>query len=296
VNWQPPKPAGSLSLVLAAVGLLALASVCTAQAITDGTSRERMKLAKGIELNDESKEVIAWAAKTYRVEIAWKNVPYPIYLPEVKKTLAGADPSKLALQESLPALRKAMAKYPRDLLHSVGLTRIILGANLQASGVAVGGYSYPPSHSFIVSIEADGRKNFEERRFHHEIFHLMDRALLGQFAKQDLTWVRLNGPNFKGYQTGDGWQWIAAQQTGKPGLEPEPGFVSAYSMSAVGEDKAEVFAYLMIDAKGLAQKAATDPVLRAKVERMKQLVRQASPKMDARYFDKIANAAGSSLP
>jgi hypothetical protein len=119
---------------------------------------------------------------------------------------------------------------------------------------------------------------------------LIDRAILGQFARQDPFWVRLNGPTFKGYQTGDGWNWMANQQPGKPRPDADKGFVSAYSMSSVQEDKAEIFAHLMEDPAALMKLAEADPIIHAKVQRMKQLVRQASPKMDNKFFEKLAQA------
>jgi hypothetical protein len=244
--------------------------------------------ASSHDLSQESRETIAWISKNYRIDIVWKKAPYPIFLAEERKSLEGINPGADAVEAALPGLRQALAKYPREVPHAAGLSRIILGTKLKASGVHIGGYSNPPSRSLILEIDDAGQQPFKSITMHHEIFHLIDRAILGQFAKQDLGWARLNGPGFKGYQSGDGWKWMANQQPGKGKPPPESGFVSPYSMSSIQEDKAEVFAHLMEDPAALGALAEKDPVIRAKVERMKQLARQASPKMDSKYFDKLA--------
>lgn len=269
------------------------ANICPAQsgqprAAKDGTS------VNSHDLTREAKDTITWAAKTYRIEIVWKKAPYPIMLLEERNMLDGTNPSKEAVEAALPGLRKALEKYPRELPHAAGLSRIILGTKLRASGVHIGGYSNPPSRSLILEIDDAGQQPFKSITLHHEIFHLIDRAILGQYAKQDLGWARLNGPGFRGYQSGDGWKWMATQQPGKARPTAEPGFVTPYSMSSIQEDKAEVFALLMEDPTPLAALAEKDAVIRAKVERMKQLARQASPKMDSKFFDKLAVAAKKS--
>lgn len=274
-------------LVLSAALLLSQSPFCWAQSSSGKVSNAKTA-AGNRDLSREAKETIAWVAKNYRIEIVWKSVPYPIPLREERKMLEGVDPTKEVVEEALPGLKAALSKYPHEVPHAAGLRKIILGANLKASGVHIGGYSYPPSHALILEIENGDKRGFPSRTMHHEIFHLIDRAILGQFSKQDVIWLRLNGPAFRGYQMGDGWNWMANQQPGKARPTAERGFVSPYSMSSVQEDKAEVFGFLMDDPAALKTMADGDAIIRAKVERIKQLVRQASPKMDNKFFDKLA--------
>jgi hypothetical protein len=280
---------GTCLLTLAAACLLFPPTRAMAQSAGGRVSKEKSSSANH-ELSHEAREVIAWAAKNYRIEIVWKNVPYPIALREERKMLEGTNPTKEAIEEALPALKTALAKYPKEVPHAAGLFKIIFGANLKASGIHIGGYSYPPSRALILEIENGDKRAFKSLTLHHEIFHLIDRAILGQFARQDPAWLRLNGPAFKGYQVGDGWNWMAKQTAGQPKPVADKGFVSPYSMSSVQEDKAEVFALLMEDPAALANLAQSDPIIRAKAERIKQLVRQASPKMDHKFFEKLAAA------
>jgi hypothetical protein len=278
---------GIFSILACGAALFLSPNVCQAQAGA-GKAAKSGSAGNTHDLTREAKDTIAWVAKNYRIDVVWKKVPYPVLLVEERKSLEGTNPSPDAVEAALPGLRQALAKYPRELPHAAGLSRILLGTNLKASGVHIGGYSNPPSRSLILEIDEAAQQPFKSIKLHHEIFHLIDRAILGQFAKQDLAWARLNGPGFRGYQSGDGWKWMANQQPGQSKPQAEAGFVSPYSMSSIQEDKAEVFGLLMEDPAALTALAEKDPVIRTKVERMKQLVRQASPKMDNKYFDKLA--------
>ncbi len=273
-------------LTLSAAIALLLPAGTQAQSTGGKASKEKTSAANQ-ELSRESRDVIAWAAKNYRIEIVWKGVPYPIPLREERKLLEGTNPTKETVEEALPALKTALSKYPKEVPHSAGLFKIIFGANLKASGIHIGGYSYPPSKALILEIDNEDKRTFKTLTLHHEIFHLIDRAILGQFARQDPGWLRLNGPAFKGYQVGDGWNWMA-KQNGQPKPVADKGFVTPYSMSSVQEDKAEVYALLMEDPAALAKLAQSDPIIRAKADRIKQLVHQASPKMDRKFFEKLA--------
>ncbi|CAN5564143.1 hypothetical protein BH10PLA2_BH10PLA2_26470 [soil metagenome] len=269
--------------------LVAWTHSSTALAQSNGSKGSKSRSGgANAKLSQEAREVIAWAAKNYRIEIVWKNVPYPIALREERKMLEGTTPTKESVDEALVGLKTALAKYPKAVPHAAGLFKIMLGANLKASGVHIGGYSHPPSRALILEIENEGKRAFHGLTMHHEIFHLIDRAILGQFARQDLYWMRLNGPAFKGYQVGDGWNWMANQPTGKAKPVADKGFVSPYSMSSVQEDKAEVFGLLMEDPAKLTKLSKEDPVIRAKADRIKQLVHQASPRMDHKFFEKLA--------
>jgi hypothetical protein len=292
MNSSPGCKRVRAGLIVCAAFTLIHASTGLAQSNGTRSSKSRSG-GPNAELSQEARDVIAWAAKNYRIEIVWKNVPYPIALREERKMLEGTTPSKEAVDEALVGLKAALSKYPREVPHAAGLFKIILGANLRASGVHIGGYSHPPSRALILEIENEGKKAFHGLTMHHEIFHLIDRAILGQFARQDPIWIRLNGPTFKGYQIGDGWNWMANQPTGKPKPAAEKGFVSPYSMASVQEDKAEVFGLLMEDPAKLAKLSKEDPVIRAKADRIKQLIHQASPRMDNKFFEKLAKAAES---
>ena len=70
-----------------------------------------------------------------------------------------------------------------------------------------------------------------------------------------------------------------------------PGFLDWYSTSGVEEDKAQVFAYMVVHGDLVAQRAAIDDVLRAKVDRMIELLQQFCPEMNAAFWEAAAGVA-----
>ena len=56
-----------------------------------------------------------------------------------------------------------------------------------------------------------------------------------------------------------------------------PGFLNKYSMQGVEEDKAELFAYLMVEPDYVSQRARDDSVLASKVTALKTLLHRFCP-------------------
>ena len=63
--------------------------------------------------------------------------------------------------------------------------------------------------------------------------------------------------------------------------------MNRYAMSGVEEDKAELFAHMMVEPDLVAGRAKNDSHLRAKVERMRELLEEFSPKMDAAFWKTV---------
>jgi hypothetical protein len=67
-----------------------------------------------------------------------------------------------------------------------------------------------------------------------------------------------------------------------------PGFLNSYSMTGVEEDKAEVFANLLVSPGLVSQRARQDSVLRFKVQRMKLLMWRFVPELDLEFWSRAA--------
>ena len=65
------------------------------------------------------------------------------------------------------------------------------------------------------------------------------------------------------------------------------GFLEPYSTSGLEEDKAEVFANMMVAPDYVKQRAASDPVIRAKVARMKELLADFCPNMNKEFWERV---------
>jgi hypothetical protein len=164
-----------------------------------------------------------------------------------------------AQQTKAPAavIAKQLERYPKRFLAAVGLERILLCRGLTEAGKA---YPSMPNvqHTLILDVNVGGK--FMERLLHHELFHFADFADDGKL-KGDTAWARLNEKHvvygFGGHlERGPGSADWSEQRTG---------FVTAYAMSAIEEDKAELYSFVMTDPRRVAARSAVDPVVQKKV-------------------------------
>jgi hypothetical protein len=123
------------------------------------------------------------------------------------------------------------------------------------------------------------RPSYGAHVIHHDFFHMIDEWDTPD-GRLDPEWKALDGagrPDGPG-----GW----AMQKGNPGaLRVDiPGFITLYATSAVEEDKAEVFSHLLTSTAFLFGRAALDPVLSAKVARIKALLAAFEPAMGSEWW------------
>jgi len=74
-------------------------------------------------------------------------------------------------------------------------------------------------------------------------------------------------------------QWAA--------LNP-PGFLNHYSTTGVEEDKAEMFANLIVDPAHVSRRTKKDRVLKVKAKRMKRLFVAFCPRMNAKFWKRVS--------
>src|SRR5262249_49416178 len=115
---------------------------------------------------------------------------------------------------------------------------------------------------------------------HHEIFHAIDFANDVRNVDDD-RWSSLNPPDFKYGKAG-----VSAQAKPETTLMTEtyPGFFNHYSTTGVAEDKAEVFANLMVESAAVENRIKKDAVLQAKVEHMRKLIANLCPEMKETFW------------
>jgi hypothetical protein len=118
---------------------------------------------------------------------------------------------------------------------------------------------------------------------HHEFFHVIDYRDDGR-VYQDERWMALNPDNFQ-YGTGG----RTAQDVQKTSVltKSYPGFLNHYSTTGVEEDKAEIFANLIVDFEYVEERCQTDAAIRAKVEQMKVLLAAFCPEMNDDFWEKV---------
>jgi hypothetical protein len=167
-----------------------------------------------------------------------------------------------------PVFAEEFGIYPVSLVRQARLGRIVLCTQLKVDSQPAGGvFEHQQATIFLdVNYLSDDRSH-ARKAIHHEFFHLLDYRDDGT-ADMDFKWVALNAPGCR-YGTGGSAARVAGSDANS---ERHPGFFNLYSTSAVEEDKAEVFANMIVEPNYVKARAAADPVIKAKVARMKELL------------------------
>ena len=197
------------------------------------------------------------------------------------------------LSALLSVVLPAYERYPRELFARVGLRRLELVQDLRVAGqlrrampavqrdaVAYADIGDPPGAAICeAGIEA---------RIHHELYHLIEARLFGDYYHRDPRWLALNPA---GVTYGNGGASAYGGVFHNLG-HPRPGFVSRYALYGPEEDKAEVFGWMMTPgyAARVMQWSRDDPALNAKREFMLALMQTLSQgRMAPAYLDALAH-------
>jgi hypothetical protein len=169
-----------------------------------------------------------------------------------------------------------LRRYPRAFLGASRFRRVLL-----CSGLAEGKTDIPSlpnyEHTLLLDIDA---KPFELRRLlDHELFHFADYADDND-VQHDPAWDKLNDHWFT---YGDGGRFMRDPDSAKLTTKL-PGFVTRYATSALEEDKAETFAFMMVAPQKVVAMASRDPILKKKILAVERQLARLSPSIDARFW------------
>jgi hypothetical protein len=220
-------------------------------------------------------------AKRYDLEIVTEKLTLPV------KTTYGAIDGKQADEAAVGAYLKLFLSefqlYPPSLPKRAQLKRVVFCTELSYAGRRVGGLPDFENGTLYLNVTAGaGNKPYQRKACHHELFHLVDFRDDG-LLYEDERWKSLNPSEFK-YGTG-GWN---AQGIADSGLltEKYPGFLNHYSTTGVEEDKAMLYANLIVESEYVAGRVKEDKVLKSKVELMKTLMLRFCPDIDDAFWER----------
>lgn len=183
------------------------------------------------------------------------------------------------------ALAPELGLYPPSMLRDVvGLRVLVLTGAMTYNGqarTALPSYEHhalyvdaAPTHLGVVRDATDRRKVL-----HHELFHLIDYADLGDGHFEDVCWAALSGMHVLPIAAADqGGETMRGDRDGIWAVDPTephflPGYVTAYASAAIIEDKAECFAALMyFRAESLAPLESADRRVAVKLAEMRRRV------------------------
>jgi len=204
----------------------------------------------------------------------------PFRLELMTGTLSGSPPDEAAVRRVSEVVRVELSRYPRAFFRASRLRRVILCADLHENSVAIP--SLPNYHATLL-LDVGSSTEFLKRLLHHELFHFADYADDDQLQR-DPDWERLNDHWFS---YGSGGRFL--REPGSARFEPDMhGFVSKYSRSALEEDKAEIFAFLMTKPQAMAELSARDSIVAAKAAFVKHEVERLVPALDERFWAAVS--------
>jgi hypothetical protein len=244
-----------------------------------GCSNEQPSTAKAT-VTQSPRPDFRLLASSYGIEIQVVDQDFSLHKGDWN--VAGAAPLDDSVKAYAKLFEEEFSLYPAELVRRVGLRRVILCGNLFCNGsrrAAVPDYE----HDLYIDVTGRGGHNLYKREtLHHEFFHMVDFADDGLLVEDE----RWNSLNPRGFRYGAGGK--SAQRNLRTGWlsDDYPGFLNHYSTTAIEEDKAEVFANLIVESGYMESRAMRDPVIRAKICRIKEFVVAFCPEADERFWER----------
>jgi len=226
---------------------------------------------------------LARLADACAIEIVTENPTFPV---ESKHGVINGKPARQATFQSYAQLFvPEWSLYPPELVRRAKLKRIVFCEELtfaeQRRG-AIPDYEHDTLY-FDVTARGSNSPSYRRKVIHHEFFHVIDYADDG-LVYEDKTWAALNPPDFK---YGDGGRAAQGNENMSVLTDKRPGFLNLYSTTGVEEDKAEMFANLLVDFAYVERRTRKDEVLLAKAERMRTLLAEFCPDMNDEFWKTV---------
>jgi hypothetical protein len=190
-------------------------------------------------------------------------------------TIDGKSAGEEALKEFTSALGSEFALYPPGLIERLRLKRILLCRELSLHGKSVGGIADVENGTIYLDLAATGAL----RRFviHHELFHFIDYRDDGSLV-HDVHWEALNPPGVR-YRTSERWAMMFTAKL--------PGFLTYHSTTSVTEDKADVFASMVVYPSYVQSRVKEDRALESKVAYVEKMVNSSLPSINEEFWEEV---------
>jgi hypothetical protein len=183
-------------------------------------------------------------------------------------------------KRALAWLREVISKYPPELIRNSQLKTLRLVESFRDNEGQLGGLSN--SGYMCLAVGADFKRS--EQHFHHELYHILDYSD-GGFGDDNQTWANLNPAGKKSYTR----RWDGTFQETIPAGSQLSGFVNDYARIDEDEDQAVTGQLVMSDPKLAIVLSKRDPVLAAKIKKIKEdYYRWSGGKMNDVYWRDLA--------
>ncbi len=240
--------AGALALAVA-LGLVALGRVERAP-VAPAPGEARLGAGWAPPAGRDPASVAALLEQDLGVTVLYAR--QPVREPQFSASPISAKDGDRALYFLLPELRR----HSRAFLAAARLRHVLLAASLSATGAPSGVVGLTVAGQTFFAADARATEPVLQHVFHHELFHLVDAQLAS-----DPEWDATNPAGFA-YDRRDA---VKVDPSGSMIDRTRFGFISRYATFSASEDKAELFAFLVTDARQVRELAARDSVLRRKI-------------------------------
>ncbi len=225
---------------------------------------------------------LAALGKKYNLDIVTRTPTFPVKTSH--GPIEGSEADRKEADSYAVIFAFELSLYPPELVKKTGLKAVVFCKDLSFVGqkrTAIPDFE----HDTLYLDVSRGRYDepYVRKVIHHEFFHLVDLKDDGHLYEDD-RWVKLNPPGFK---YGPGGAKLQDDPTVTTTGKDDPGFLNRYAAAGVEEDKAELFAHMMVEPKVVAARVEKDKYIRMKVERMQELLTAFSPKMDRHFWATI---------
>lgn len=222
-------------------------------------------------------------AAHFRIGIEAQQPEFPVRI--ASGLITGAPAAAPDVQLFTPLLVAEFSRYPVELVQKTRLKRIVLCRDLAFAGQLRTALPDVEHDTLFLDVcRGSDNPTYQRKVIHHEYFHMIDFRDDGRYGP-DERWAALNPTSFTYGEGG-----VTAQSrpdTSVLTLE-FPGFLNHYSTTAVEEDKAELFANLMVEPSVVLERCRTDAVLATKCEALKLLMADFCPAVDGAFWPDAA--------
>ena len=258
---------GRFLLLILVVELILAASAPTYQVPTDAFDR------------------LSKIAQAYHIEILTTGMTFPV--KNAYGLIEGKPAERKEMENYIGLFAPEFTLYPKSLVKLSRLKRIVICNELSFGGQRRNAIpDFEHDTLYLDASRGSDSRAYMRKVIHHEFFHIVDWLDDGKLY-QDERWSSLNPPGFK-YGSGG----INAQNLFFSGILTDkfPGFLNYYSTTGVEEDKAKLFANLIVDPAYVELRIKTDAVLGAKVRMMMELLRSFCPDLNDEFWKKARHA------
>lgn len=250
------------------------------------------------DLSAEARSRFQKVAEDLQVQIVLANHDFPVHV--LGGEVTGEETDTAALEGYSEPFAYEFSFYSRELIRKSQLRKIVVCKNLTDFGAACGGLADHEHHTLFLCLNHawDNRRALR-RTIHHEVFHLLDYVDDGSIAV-DAQWLLFNLPISKSGGTLDIFDFNNSAKEKPPVTEPNsqfvyvsaPGFITPYAKTSMAEDKAELFASLMIEPSMVRLRGGVDRIVKAKADLLQARLRTDFGLYDAFWERAAAAEAG----